>query len=239
MTKSVPSDMLRISKKRRRQLERQRKKRRHRIIVCIAIVITLCAVALSFRVIPYIYELTAFQREQAYATEMRDINPDYVGQLKIDGTAIDYPVVRGNDNEKYLNTAFNGEEHRLGAIFMDYRCVGDYVPHIIIYGHEVEDDLMFGGLQKFFDERYLSEHPTITFTENGKVSEFEIFSARISDIYDPAYYLDFNATGSFRSFAERNGATADAEQIITLSTCVGANNDKRMIVQGVLKHIDS
>lgn len=31
---------------------------------------------------------------------------------------------------------------------MDYRCVGDYVPNIIIYGHEVADldgnRLMFG-----------------------------------------------------------------------------------------------
>jgi sortase B len=148
-------------------------------------------------------------------------------------------VVRGNDNKKYLYTAFDGEENVLGAIFMDYRCVGEYVPHIIIYGHEVVDlngnGLMFGGLRKFLDEQYLAEHPTIMLIENGKHSEFKIFSARLSDIYDPAYYLDFGAPGSYKAFAERNGAPSDAVQIITLSTCVGADNDRRMIVQGVLK----
>jgi sortase B len=170
---------------------------------------------------------------------MREINSDYVGLLKIDGTTINYPVVRGNDNVKYLNTTFGGDKNIVGAIFMDYRCVGDNVPHFIIYGHEVDDldgtKLMFGGLCSFLDEQYLAEHSEIMLMENNKLSVFEIFSARVTDINDSAYYLDLNAQGSFQSFAERNGAPPDAEQIITLSTCVGADNDRRMIVQGVLK----
>ena len=73
------------------------------------------------------------------------------------------------------------------------------------------------------------------FTENNVTYEYEIFSARRTDITDPAYHLDFNVPGTFGIFLEQNGAPMGSEQIITLSTCIGANNDRRMIVQGSLK----
>jgi sortase B len=241
---NMPSTQ-KIGKKRRRQLECQNKKQRQSAITHLAIFATACAALLAYNVMPFVSDLIELRREQAYlisyGVEMREINAEYVGTLVIDGTEIDYPVVRGNDNLKYLNTTFYGDENMAGAIFMDYRCVGDYVPHIIIYGHELADfdgnRIMFGGLHDFLDGQYLAEHPEIMFIENGRVSEFEIFSARITDINDPAYFLDFSAPGSFQSFAERNGAPPDAEQIITLSTCVGADNDKRVIVQGTLKNV--
>lgn len=232
----------RTGKKRKRMLMRQQKKQRQKAVVYFAVVISICAVALSFRVIPYISDLMALRQELVYigasSTQMRDINPDYVGLLKIDGTTINYPVVRGNDNEQYLNMTFSGEKNRLGAIFMDYRCVGENAQHVIIYGHEASDmdgnKLMFGGLRDFLDEQFLAENPTILFIGNDRISEYEIFSARLTDVNDPAYCLDFSVPNSFQSFVESNGAPADAEQIITLSTCFGAYNDRRVIVQGVL-----
>lgn len=233
-----------ISKKRMKQLVLQKKKLRQKVIFCSAVIITICAVVLAFRVLSHHSDLTALQGEQVALSvngaEMRDINPDYVGYLKIDGTAIDFPVVRGNDNAKYLHTTFGGEENIVGAIFMDYRCEGDYVPHIIIYGHEVADldgkPLMFGGLRAFLDEEYLAQHSEITFLQNNELFAFDIFSARLTDINDPAYYLDFSTDGSFESFSERNGAPIDSERIITLATCYG-DSDRRIIVQGVLKRV--
>ena len=89
-------------------------------------------------------------------------------------------------------------------------------------------------LHEFLDEQFLSERPLILFMENDSLYEYEIFSARRTDIHDPAYQLDFSAEGSWAAFLESNGAPAEAEQIITLSTCIGADNDRRMIVQGSL-----
>jgi sortase B len=166
---------------------------------------------------------------------MREINPDYICWIKIDGTAIDYPVVRAMDNEKYLNLSFFGEESQMGALFMDYRCTND-TPHVIIYGHNVRQGDMFGGLRRFHDEHYRLAHPIITIMVNDRIIEYEIFSVRRTDIYDPAYFLDFSLHGSFGAFAERNGAPPDAAQIITLSTCISEGNDnERLIVQGVLR----
>jgi len=92
-------------------------------------------------------------------------------------------------------------------------------------------------LHHFLDEKYLTERPLIRFVANDHVSEFEIFSARQTDVSDPAYKLDFPDPDSWESFLTRNGAPKGAEQIITLSTCIGTDNDRRMIVQGVLRQI--
>jgi len=177
-----------------------------------------------------------FLRFSALDIQMREINPDYICWIRIDGTPVDYPVVRGFDNEKYLDISFSGEENALGALFMDYRCVGEVVPHIIIYGHNSRDGELFGDLWRFLDRDFMARNPIITLIVNGRVVEYEIFSARKTDVNDPAYQLDFSVPGFFRDFAERNGAPPDAAQIITLSTCFsGDDDDERVIVQGVLR----
>ena len=229
-----------------RFMEQMQKKRRLRIIICLAAIATVCAVVIAVKVIPYVSDVAAFRREQASLPDISpfdahwlEINTDYVGWLKIDGTIVNFPVVRGKDNEKYLNTTFFGEENKLGAIFMDYRCVEEEMPHIIIYGHQAIDTdgnvLLFGGLSEILNKQHPTKYPVIMFMENNNLSEFEIFSARMTDTNDPAYQLDFSNPGSFEHFLNRIGAPAGAEQIITLSTCIGADNDRRMLVQGVFK----
>ena len=174
----------------------------------------------------------------AFDVEMREINPDYACWISIDNTVINYPVVRGDDNDKYLELSFYGEINGLGTLFMDYRCEGDYVPHIIIYGHNSRHGDMFGSLRNFLDERFLVENPIIALKANDQVFKYEIFSARKTNVNDPAYFIDFNAPGSFEAFAERCGAPPGAEQIITLSTCVsGVDKDERVVVQGVLLRV--
>jgi sortase B len=165
--------------------------------------------------------------------EMRAINPDYVYWIRIDGTGIDYPVVRGSDNEKYLDTTFYGEKLKAGALFMDYRNVGESMPNIIIYGHFLSEGGMFTELHEFLDDEFLENNNVITLIVNGSSIEFEIFSARLTDVNDPAYFLNFDASHSFPRFANRVNAPLRATQIITLSTCVlGNNDDERLIVQG-------
>ena len=175
------------------------------------------------------------QHISVFDTEMRNLNPDYICWIEIENTEIDYPVVRGEDNEKYLNLSFFNERNGLGALFMDYRCEGEYVPHIIIYGHNARSGVLFGGLRKFLNAQYMEQHPVISLKINDRIVEYEIFSARTTNVADPAYDLDFAAPGSFSEFAERNGAPPEATQILTLSTCVSGNNkDERVLVQGAL-----
>jgi len=67
---------------------------------------------------------------------LQRLNPDIVGWIVVEGTTIDYPIVRGHDNETYLHWTVLGERNSSGAIFMDHRNHGDFFdPHTLIYGH--------------------------------------------------------------------------------------------------------
>jgi len=176
----------------------------------------------------------------AFDRMMMDINPHFIGWIRIEGTRIDYPVVRAQNNEQYLSLTFQGQHNEHGAIFMDYRNVGDFVPHIIIYGHNTRYGNMFSDLHLFLDADFLARYSFITLLVNDRVVVFDIFSARRTDVHDPAFFLDFSEAGAFDGFLYRIGAPADAAQIVTLSTCVsGRNPNERVIVQGVLKGASS
>jgi len=229
-------------------------------LICLAgfaTLTTVCALVLAINVMPQKIDIMAAQKEfeglpklpvlsetpivvwsalNLYNDEMLKMNPDYIGVLRIEGTSISYPVVRGNDNLKYLATSFRGNENMLGALFLDYRCVGENLKHIIIYGHNIQNHL-FGKLNAYLDEQYLEANNIITFIENNILSEYEIFSARLTDIDDTAYHLDFSLPDSFNLFLESNGAPKEVEQIITLSTCYGDGlDDRRIIVQGARRN---
>jgi sortase B len=168
----------------------------------------------------------------AFDLEMRAVNPDYAFWMRIDGTGINYPVVQGDDNERYLNTSFSGEYNKVGALFMDFRTELTS-PHIIIYGHNLQEGGMFTDLRRFLNEEFIENNRYITIMVYGEEVTFEIFSARLSDIEDPAYDINLNTPRLFSRFANRIGAPLRASQIITLSTCTrGGSDDERLIVQG-------
>ena len=237
----------------------KRKKYLFRFTVFLAVVSAVGITVLTMAILDYRNHAAGSQQERVYLIErrasipipdvtddalqdalnfhfqMREINPDFVAWITIEGTNIDYPVVRGRDNIRYLNTSFLGEENRFGTLFMDYRNVGAFIPHIIIYGHNTQDGSKFSELLLLLDDNFMRENNTIILWLNGRALPFTIFSARVTDIHDPAYFLDFNEPNAFYDFLLRNNAPPDARQIITLSTCVdGAVNNVRMVVQGVL-----
>ena len=72
--------------------------------------------------------------------KLLEINPDTVGYLKIDGTAIDYPVVKGKDNDYYLTHDFYGEKSKSGSVMMDCNCVvspDGNSGNMVLYGHNM------------------------------------------------------------------------------------------------------
>jgi len=171
----------------------------------------------------------------ALELEMREINPNFVAWMTVDGTNIDYPVVRGEDNIRYLTTSFQGTHNRNGALFMDFRNLGDLrnLPHLIVYGHNSRQGGMFTDLHMFLDDDFLAENDTITLKVGHEILTFNIFSVRLTDVTDYAYFLDFSADHAFPYFTHRLGAPTGASQIITLSTCTNCrNDDARLIVQG-------
>ncbi len=167
---------------------------------------------------------------------LSEINPDYIGWIRIDGTGIDYPVVRGEDNDKYLAITFGGEQNASGSIFMDYRCTAGFEsPLPMLHGHNMKDGSMFAELNKYVASGFRDEHPQITIlTQDGETLAYHIFAVVKTNVFDTAYTLhsgDLEAIGEYMAAL----STPDsAERYIALSTCTYGDDDERLLVFGAL-----
>ncbi|MBQ3588855.1 MAG: chloride channel protein, partial [Clostridia bacterium] len=90
---------------------------------------------------------------------LKTANSDVIGWIYVPGTAIDYPLVQGSDNSKYLNTAWDGTWNKAGAIFMEERNSAEFDDfNTIIYGHNMGNGSMFSDLHLYRDPGFLPEN---------------------------------------------------------------------------------
>jgi len=162
--------------------------------------------------------------------ELYNLNKDFIGWISA-GPSIDYPVVRGVDNEKYINTTFLGHRNTAGTIFMDFRHTTGFDEQVsILYGHNTRDGSMFSALVRFLDQGYLQGNPNITITtRDGRRLTYKVFAARLTDAWDVAYSIGVN--DSARASEEFSGAPQSASNFLLLSTCTrNSNDDERILV---------
>ncbi|MDE7294099.1 MAG: class B sortase [Oscillospiraceae bacterium] len=133
--------------------------------------------------------------------EYIDQNPHTAGWITVGGTSIDNVVVQCEDNDLYLDTAFNGNYSQGGTIFADFRgVVNDYdfnqCDNIILYGHNQADGTMFGTLKKYkvtsqntsrFD--FYKEHPTFTFSNLYEEYTYKIIALFVCEV-EPRHTRD-------------------------------------------------
>ena len=69
--------------------------------------------------------------------------------LTVTGTAINYPLVKGTDNEYYLTRNHEGEKSIAGAIYYDAEDEPYNGKITAIFGHSMKDGTMFNNLHYF------------------------------------------------------------------------------------------
>lgn len=171
---------------------------------------------------------------------LREINPDIVGWIVVDGTTIDYPIVQGPDNAAYLNTTFNGTPNPSGAVFMDYRNAPDFSDvNTIIYGHKMRNDTMFQGLSEYKSQDFWSKHPTFTIYTPDAGYRCEVFAAYVTQPVSETYVLDFEGRANFAAYLtyaidhsviQTGTVLYSTDRIVTLSTCDYSFSNARMVV---------
>ena len=116
------------------------------------------------------------------------INPETVAWIYIPGTDINYPIVRADNNEKYLKTNFEGEVNwavSYGAIFLDCNCQSDLSSqNSYFYGHNMNNGAMFAQLAKLADEQAFNECRTVylyTPEQNYKLESFAFLHVDADD----------------------------------------------------------
>lgn len=178
--------------------------------------------------------------------EMAQENPDLVGWLTIEGTVIDYPVMRSpQEAEKYLHLSYDGTYSRAGTPFM-LPISDPSVPNenIIIYAHHMKDGSMFGSLPTYEHKEAYDAQPYIRFDtiyEAGLYRIIAVFRTSIGAENEFSYYqyewLDDEETfdrymrGVMANRLYDTDETATyGDQLISLSTCDYHEPNGRLVV---------
>ncbi len=177
--------------------------------------------------------------------ELLRMNPDTVGWLRFDEPAqISYPLVRAEDNDKYLHRTFEGKKNSAGAIFVDADNAGDFSDrNTFIHGHNMKNGSMFGQLRKYKSQSFCKENPYFYIhTPDGKVSTYQVFAVCVVKDTSESYNKWYNTDQEFLDYIEHIQGIAkypvDVEvkvdsKIVSLSTCTNVTDDERLIVHGV------
>lgn len=147
----------------------------------------------------HVYTDPGSSNDPLYATVDWDAllsdNADTVGWVYIPNTDINYPVVRGKDNDYYLSHDFYGDEGWLanfGAVFMDYRDKPDWTDQAyFFYGHHMNDGSMFADIAAMADQEYFDNARTIYLYSPSGNFELRSYSLLHVDASDPLVQIMF------------------------------------------------
>ena len=170
-------------------------------------------------------------------------NPDVIGWIYCENTPINYPVLQSTDNDYYLRRMLNGKYNIAGSVFMDYRFKSDFSDVCsIIYGHNMNDDSMFGTFTNYKEQEYFDEHPTVWFFTPEKSYVIELMAGYVTDSSSEAYTA-FSSDAELYEYVQRAVAKstftspvtfAEGEKIVTLSTCSYEFSTARYVLIGKL-----
>ena len=163
-----------------------------------------------------------------------------IGWIKVEVTEIDYPIVKGSDNNYYLNHNYKDEYNVFGAIFMDYRNMENFSDqNTIIYGHNNARAGNFKDLHKYEEEGFFTEDRFIEIYSLEGYKKYKVFAAYNAGPHDNfrnTSYLDEEGAKFLEYVKERSivkGEVPDkVRDFLTLQTC--SPKDTRFVVHGVL-----
>ena len=174
---------------------------------------------------------------------LKKINSDVVGWIKINGTNINYPFVQSKDNKYYLTHSFNKSYNNAGLVFLDYRNNNINNRNTIIYAHGRTDKTMFGTLRKVLNNGWINNTNNYvikisTEKENSLWQIFSIYHIPTTNDYlqtefkDEREYQRFLNILKKRSNHNFNTSITSNDTILTLSTCY--NDSEKMVVNAKL-----
>ena len=221
------------------------------IQVVLAVLVVAGAIWIGYKVIGYSQAQQVYhEMEKAYASEnvdgdpssidfarLQEMHPNAVGWLKMDDVDISYPIMHGEDNEYYLHYDADGQPNIDGSIFMDYRNKSFNDLHVLLYGHNMLDESMFGQLDEYVSEDFYNRGTgAFTIFTPDASYRYKIFAADIVDPTDDVYQTGYRNQVVFDGFVQqlKNNSMYDTgvevsgtDHVVTLSTC--SANDRLVL----------
>jgi len=172
---------------------------------------------------------------------------DVVAWLYCEGTPINYPIVQGEDNDYYLHRLINGSYNISGTLFMDFQNQPDFSDwNTIIYGHNMNNDSMFGILPDYMNQSFYDDHPVMYLLTPTQDFKIELISGYVTPATSNTYSIPatqeerdaiLNKAYTSSNFISNVSVSAE-EKLVTLSTCVYDYDNARYVLVGVLRELD-
>lgn len=178
--------------------------------------------------------------------DLYESNNDFTGWLKIPDTQIDFPIMyTPNDPEYYLNHSFDKKKSNGGTPFIDENSNVDSTC-MIIHGHNMKNNTMFGSLDDYKNKEFWDKHKIIELDTLYENREYEVFAAvetRILNV-DEEGFRYYNYSGDLtedqykqlrdwlvkESIYYTGISPSYDDQILILSTCSYQTENGRFIV---------
>ena len=191
-----------------------------------------------------------YSQDKSFLSDYQDLylqNNDMVGWIKIEDTKINYPVMQSKDNPNfYLKHGFDKAYTDYGCPYIQENCDVD-IPsdNLIIYGHNMKNNTMFGSLPKYSKQEYYEEHSVLYLLTPKQNYKVKLIAGYVTPSDSKVY--EFEKTKEERSGLLKtaldnslftSGTTvSDEDRLLTLSTCSYEYDNARFVLMGILKEI--
>lgn len=171
-------------------------------------------------------------------------NSDFVGWLEIEDTNISYPVMQTEESRKdyYLYKNFYKEYSHMGTPYIAEFCDMTKSDNLIIYGHHISSNKMFGELENYKKKKFYDNHKIIKFNTIYEKADYEIIAVFKTVAHTGFEYYKFynaNSKQEFDTFIQKckelsfydiEETAKYGDKLITLSTCEYSSKNGRLVV---------
>lgn len=158
------------------------------------------------------------------------INGDTSAWIYQEGTPIDYPVLRAEDNDYYLRRDINLNYSVWGVPFIDYHNSSDFTDkNTVIYGHSGNNSTqMFSTLDGYREQSYYDAHKELDLYTPAAHYKLYPVAGYETDASDAYVKTEFGSDEEFmeyvngfvsKSLFQSEQTVQSTDQTVLLSTC--------------------
>lgn len=175
-------------------------------------------------------------------SKLYEENNDFIGWLQIENTNISYPIMQTEKERKdyYLKRNFYKQYSSLGTPYIAEYCNVIESDNIIIYGHHITNNKMFGELENYKNKNFYNNHKIINFNTIYGEKDYEIIAVFKTIAYTNTgfKYYDFvkaETEQEYNNFIDKckklslykiEKTARYGEKLLTLSTCEYSNKNR-------------
>lgn len=182
-----------------------------------------------------------------------ETNTDICAWITVPGTEVDYPVLRKTDSTElhdvyYLMHTVDKVEGLPGSIYIEPINSPEFTDaNTVVYGHNMKNGSMFGSLHNFEDDSFFEENQYAYVVTPEKSLVYQIFATIVYDNRHITGTYDFTDKEDYQKFLDsltdnrnmgdlfREGVDVTTDdRVLTMSTCISGQDDKRLLVEAVL-----